>query len=147
MRRVLKGSMPLAGTPEMNRGRPGAVKVFRGQPEGGARMPHTGVDASDASLPELPPDPILLLELLIQRVEQIDLEHGIEVANDAKLKAANSSWGALEADDLNTAIHALEAFQKIVEAESGKLILVSKAAGLARNAEEIILRLVAEDGG
>lgn len=84
------------------------------------------------------PDPADLIGQLVDQVESLNLQHGIDNSLDAKL---GSALGAL--DDINenndvAAINSLQAFINAVEAQSGSHIPEEDADALIAAAQEII---------
>lgn len=82
--------------------------------------------------------PAQAIEDLVNIIEAMNLQKGINNSLDVKLQAAQDAIEALNADLRNDAIHKLEAFINAVEAQRGKTLTDVQADLLVGLADDII---------
>ncbi len=85
--------------------------------------------------------PAQLLDELMEDVEDMNLQQGIENGLDAKLENAQQALEAANAGNRQDAINKLEAFINAVEAQRGKKLTNEQADHLVAKAQEIIDRI------
>ncbi len=90
------------------------------------------------------PDALTLLEQLIQDVEDLNLQQGIDNGLDAKLDAVLQAIQDVNENNDVAAINALQAFINAVQAQSGIHIPEPDANDLIAKAQEVIDLLLAE---
>jgi len=83
-------------------------------------------------------DPVVLVENLIDSVESMNLQQGIDNSLDAKLDAVLNALDDLNENNDVAAINSLEAFINAVEAQRDKKITNEQADILVADAQEII---------
>jgi hypothetical protein len=83
-------------------------------------------------------DPVILLEQLIDVIEDIDLQSGIENGLDAMLQAASNALTDLNENNDIAADNSLQAFIQAVEAQRGQFLTDQQADELVTRAQTII---------
>jgi len=83
-------------------------------------------------------DPVVLVENLIAKVKNLNLQYGIENSLDAKLDAAYKALDDLNDNNDQAAVNALESFINEVQAQSGDKIPTEVAEELIADAQAII---------
>ena len=86
----------------------------------------------------VPPDALTLLEQLIQDVEDLNLQQGIDNSLDAKLDAVIQALQDVNENNDVAASNALQAFINAVQAQSGNHISAAHADALIAKAQAII---------
>jgi hypothetical protein len=79
-----------------------------------------------------------VVQNLVERVESMNLQQGIENSLDAKLQNVQDAIEAFNADNRNDAINKLNAFINAVEAQRGNQILNEQADYLITEAQKLI---------
>ena len=99
---------------------------------------NSGTDSGSARVISGRPDPLLLLEQLIQDVMDLNLQQGINNSLDGKLDAVIHALEDVNQNNDVAAINALQAFINAVQAQGGNQIPEGEAAALIASAQAII---------
>ena len=105
---------------------------------GAAGNDDAGTNSGSAYVYELARDPASLILALVDKVESINLQRGIDNSLDAKLDAALQALDDVNENNDVAAANALDAFINAVSAQAGQHIAQGDADALIAAAQEII---------